>query len=103
LFQKVDDARTRAGSAVLARVSGDAGFGHHFLQLFLWFPSRAESGRSLFRRTKKEGICNCPLLISPGLSRLWWEYLFTKSFSQPTGTLANLRLLYRFRWFGYPL
>ena len=52
---------------------------------------------------KKEGVCNRHLLISPGLSRLWWEYLFTKSFGQQTGTLANLRLLYRFQWFGYPL
>lgn len=28
---------------------------------------------------KKESVCNHSLLISPGLSRLWWEYLFTKS------------------------
>jgi len=55
LFQKVDDARTRAGSAALARASPPDDLGIHFIQQFLQLASRAESGRSLFRCTKKEG------------------------------------------------
>jgi len=72
LFQKVDDARTRAGSAVLARVSGDAGFGHHFLQLFLWFPNRAESGTITVSLRKKRRRLQPPSSqTSLYLSRLW--------------------------------
>ena len=62
MFQKVDDARTRAGSVALARASSPDDLGVYCLQQFLQLANRAESGRSLFRCTKKEGVCNRPLL-----------------------------------------